>query len=278
MAWTAEVCAEMSKERPDVPRLRRWMLGNYAAQSGIQIQPEDPLDATSAQFIGLAKWLAFQELNDGVGILMRRWPRLQHILHADYSTKISAVSQRHCSICHGGRPMGDLLPISRYVVRITPISRQASRSKPGAFGAFQAAFAERFSKRPVNIGKTGQICMALTFVLNERKQDKDVDNMSKAILDAFSRAAGFDDGSIHHLDVVKLVFPDAEECIYIRVAPSALNEHSDVTAPAFHHSWSGMERIELADYMPPAGERRSVLPHTRKKVRRHKTVLTHSID
>ena len=254
IAWTDEVQAEMNKEHPDVPWLRRWMLDNYAAQSGDQIKLED---ATPAQLAKLVHWLAFQEANDGTGTLRRRWRRLDHVLYSNYSLKIIMISQRHCFICYGGRPIDDLLPVGTYVVRITPISRQASRSKPGMFEAFQAAFAERFSARPVDIGKTGAVCIALTFVLDGRKQDRDVDNMSKAILDAFSRAVGFDDKFVHHLDVVKLIFPVTEEYIYIRVAPSALNEHGDVVAPSFHQSWLGSQRIELADYMPTGKKRKS---------------------
>lgn len=248
VAWTDEVHAQVNKERPDVPWLRDWILANYAAQSGVQIQPET---ATPLQLADLAKWLAFQELNGGTGTIRRRWRQLDHILYSYYSIKINAISQRHCFVCLGRRHVDDLFPFGRYTVRITPISRQASKSKPGMFGAFQAAFAKRFSERPVDTGKTGRICMALTFVLNEKKQDRDVDNMSKAILDAFSRAVGFNDKFVHHLDVIKLIFPVTEEYIYIRVAPSALNEHADVVAPTFHHSWLGMQRIELADYMPP---------------------------
>jgi len=248
IARTDAVQAAMNKEHPDVPWLRRWMLDNYAAQNGAQIRVED---ATPSQLTNLAHWLAFQEVNDGTGTLRRRWRRLDHVLYSDYSAKVSAISQRHCFICSGGRPIDDLFPRGRYTVRITPISRQASKSKPGMFKAFQAAFEKRFSARPVDIGKTGRVCIALTFVLSAKKRDKDVDNMSKAILDAFSRAVGFDDKFVHHLDVMKLIFPITEEYVYIRVAPSALNEHGDVIAPVFHQSWAGMQKIDMADYLPP---------------------------
>ncbi len=246
----------MSKEQPDIPWLRSWILANYAVQSGTHIEPET---ATPIQLANLVKWLAFQEMNGGTGTLMRRWRQLDHILLGDYSTKINVISHRRCFVCGGGQHIDDLFPISRYTVRITPISQQASKSKPGMFSAFQAAFAKRFSEHPVDIGKTGRVCMALTFVLSKGKQDRDVDNMSKAILDAFSRAVGFNDRFVHHLDVVKLIFPITEEYIYIRVAPSALNEHADVVAPTFHHSWAGMQKIELADYMLPV-RRKKVAP------------------
>lgn len=167
VAWTDEVHAQMNKEQPDIRWLRSWILANYAVQSGTHVQPET---ATPIQLADLAKWLAFQELNGGTGILIRRWRRLDHILFSDYSTKINAVSQRHCSVCHGGRHIDELFPISRYTVRITPISQQASKSKTGMLSAFQAAFEKRFSERPVDIGATGRVCMALTFVLSRKNR------------------------------------------------------------------------------------------------------------
>ena len=144
--------------------------------------------------------------------------------------------------------MEELVPVSRFTVRITPISRQAS--KPEIFKAFQAAFAKRFSDRSKDIGKTGRVCIALTFILNKKQKDRDVDNMSKTILGAFPRAMGFDDRFVHHLDVAKLIFYSTEKYVFIRIVPSALNEHDDVIAPTFHQSWAGMQPIELADYMP----------------------------
>ena len=251
VAWTDEVHVQMNKECPDVLWLRRWTLDNYADQSGIHLQPEN---ATPAQLANLAHWLAFQDSNNGAGTLRRRFQRLDHVLYSNYSVKAIAVSQRHCSICHGGRPLEDLFPFGTYAVRITPISRQASKSEIGMFKAFQAAFAERFSGRPIDIGKTGRGCMALTFVLKherDKRWSRDVDNMAKAVMDAFSRAVGFDDKIVHHLDVIKLIFPAAEEYMYIRIAPSALNEHGDVVASTFHQSsrFAG-GRIDLANYMP----------------------------
>ena len=96
--------------------------------------------------------------------------------------------------------------------------------------------------------------MALTFVLKherDKRWPRDVDNMAKAVMDAFSRAVGFDDKFVHHLDIIKLIFPAAEEYVYIRIAPSALNEHADVVASTFHQSSQfARKRIDLADYMP----------------------------
>lgn len=244
IAISEPVLAQLAQERPDIPWLRRWILENYAFQSGICF---DVQNAAPAEVLALARWLAFQEVNNGVGSLRRRWPQLESVLHGDFSMKINVVSQRRCFVCDRGRSLDDLLPISRYVIRITPISRQAA--KPTMFRAFQAAFAQRFSRQPVSIGNTGRLCVALTFVLDKGRRDRDLDNMSKAALDAFSRVAGFDDGIIDHLDVMKLVFRDTEEYMYIRIAPSALNEHEDVVAPTFHQTWLGMQAINLSDYM-----------------------------
>lgn len=244
IALTEEISNALLVERPDVEIFRRWLLGHYNSQSSEQITMET---ATPTQIANLAHWLGYQEANNGVGAIRRRWRMLDHILHSTYSSKINSVAQRACSICDGARSADDLLSAVNYIVRIAPISRQAS--KAATFRAFQAAFTARFSERPVELGRTGSVCMALTFVLSRKRKDRDLDNMSKAILDAFSRAAGFNDRIIHHLDVAKLIFKDTEEYMRIRIRPSALNEHEDVIAPTFHHTWLGTQPIDLSTYM-----------------------------
>lgn len=244
IALTEEILNALLIERPDVEIFRKWLLGHYNSQNSEQITMET---ATPAQIANLAHWLSYQETNDGVGTICRRWRRLDHILYSTYSVKINSIAQRACLICDGARTMDDLFPVANYSVRISPISRQAS--KAATFRAFQAAFTARFSERPVKLGRTGSVCMALTFVLSRRRKDRDLDNMSKAILDAFSRAAGFNDRNIHHLDVAKLIFKNTEEYIRIRIRPSALNKHEDIIAPTFHHTWLGTQLIDLSTYM-----------------------------
>jgi len=67
-------------------------------------------------------------------------------------------------------------------------------------------------------------------------------------MDAFSRAVGFDDKDIHHLDVLKLIGQVPEEYMFIRTAPSHLQDCSTVMVPSFEVNWAGQEKLNLADY------------------------------
>ena len=109
----------------------------------------------------------------------------------------------------------------------------------------------RFSERPqVELGATGQLCVAITFLLSDSGRDKDLDNMVKALQDGVARAIGFDDRHIHHLDVIKVIHPASEEFVIIRIAPSALNEHDNVSLLVENLSWAGAEPLRIEDFLP----------------------------
>jgi Endodeoxyribonuclease RusA len=89
----------------------------------------------------------------------------------------------------------------------------------------------------------------LTYVLNKERNERDLDNMTKALVDAFARAVKVDDRNIHHLDALKIIANSAEEYVYIRVAPSYLQDVSTVMVPTFKASWAGQEPLILNDFI-----------------------------
>ena len=68
-------------------------------------------------------------------------------------------------------------------------------------------------------------------------------------MDAFSRAIGFDDKDISHLDVLKLIEKTPEEYVFIRLSPSYLHDKSTVMTPFFDGKWGVGEALKLEDYM-----------------------------
>lgn len=72
--------------------------------------------------------------------------------------------------------------------------------------------------------------------------------MAKALLDAFSRALGFDDKNVHHLDLLKLIDDFQEEYVVVRVAPSHLQNRSNIVLPIANHAWAGQPALRLADF------------------------------
>lgn len=236
-----EVLAQLQNEIPDKRVLKQFLLDAYNSQSEDRTRDK----ALGTDFI---KWLWFQlEHGDAVqSVLMRRWPRLQTLLFETFSSKVTKLSQRHCFICGGTHPPSALFPIYVLPVRITPISRQATT--PMLFRAFKKAICSHFERRSIDI-RHSRLCLAVTFVLDSQSRDRDIDNMVKAFQDALAEALGFNDRHILHLDVIKLRFRNIEECLYVRIAPSYLNEHDDVVLQQLNHSWAGQEALDLEKFM-----------------------------
>ena len=133
-------------------------------------------------------------------------------------------------------------------MRIAPESRQSlDRLK---WEAFQKAIGQWFNERHLDLGRISHLCIALTYVLSERRKDRDLDNMTKAIMDAFSRAVGFDDKDIHHLDVLKLRGPCPEELVFVRIAPSHIQDESTVMVPEYQGRFEVGDAISIDDFVP----------------------------
>lgn len=226
--------AELSKEIPDKQLLIQWLRAKFNEVWGSLQLDED----------NFMQWLQFQYENSELPLFFRKWPRLQPIVHVNFSSKISSIMQRHCSICEGAIDQHSNFPIFVLPLRIRGRSRQ-SLSTTG-FHHYQRVIREHFDKRYLVIPPEGGLCLTLTFVLNQRSKDRDVDNMSKAFMDSFSRALGFNDARIHHLNAVKLLFPDVEESVYARLQPSHINSEGnfDVAVPKHHMNWAGQERLD----------------------------------
>jgi Holliday junction resolvase RusA-like endonuclease len=244
-----EIWSEFQSDAPNIKVFKEWLLGEYFKQSGINIDIDS---AAHQELKGVAAWLGFQQANSGLVLNFRRHPRLQAVFYPTYSDKIMTIAQRHCNVCRAGRTPAEMVPVHTLSLPINPMSRQTKKNRSRTFKAFKKAIKEHFLKRNVSLGSTGRFCLAITFVLNARKKDKDLDNMTKALLDALAEAIGFNDSHVHHLDIIKLVFPDVEERIFVHLAPAALNEHLDVILPITHFSKIGHYRIEPADFMERA--------------------------
>lgn len=232
------VAAEFNAECPDTEILRDWVVASYRSQAD---------DSVTDGVADLSRWLTFQEEQSQISLEYRKWPRLENVLFGTYSGKTIRLAQRHCSMCDGGHPIDEQFPQSILPIRITPISRQAVSSID--WGAFQKAVKTRIDPGSHGLKTNQPICLSLTFVLSLGKRDRDLDNLTKAMQDAIARALEINDSVVHHLDVAKLLYENAEEYIYVRTAPSFLNSHRNVIATTFNQSWAGQSRLELADFI-----------------------------
>lgn len=235
----ANVIRELNEHYPDLSIVRSWILDRFALQNS-----ENNADVSEQipkqQIID---WLQFQYENCEIPLFLRKWPRLQSLIFMDYSNKISGIAQRHCHICRSSEPISPDFISFCFPVRVRGISHQAARSK--TLTSLTKAMEERLNGHTIFRGMSLRFCLALTFVLNKSRRDRDLDNMTKTMMDAIARVLKFNDAAVHHVDVVKLIFPDAEEYIYARLASSSLNAHNDVIGAYFNHSWAGQAPLDV---------------------------------
>ena len=222
--------------------LRVWVIEQFERQVGLAI---DLLGCTDDELARAKRWWTFQFENSNV--VFRRYPVLQSLMHGTLSEKATTLSQRDCQVCSGLLPGERQFPRYTLPIRIEPESRQALDSID--WSAFQAAIRSRFAANKYDVGMIPHFCIAFTFVLSNARLDRDVDNMAKALLDALSRALGFNDKNVHHLDLLKLIDDFQEEYVIVRIAPSYLQNRSNIVLPITNHGWAGQPPLRLADFV-----------------------------
>jgi Holliday junction resolvase RusA-like endonuclease len=221
--------------------LREWVVGEFEKQCDLQFSPHSWSADDAALF---RKWWWFQ-LENG-DFTHRRWPHLETLLYNSLSSKASSLAQRPCHVCSGMLPTECQFPGSFLPIRIAPESRQSLNQID--WTAFQDAMKHWFNKRHLNLGPSDHLCIAITYVLSKRRPDRDLDNMTKALMDAFSRAVGFNDKNIHHLDVVKLRDDVDEEHVFIRIRPSYVQDSSSVLILKYDAEWAVGDALCLQDF------------------------------
>ena len=247
--WAALTLARMpdvvrvnfNSEFPIGSALREWVISEFETQCSTKFNPGFWSDDVAKLF---RKWWWYQ-LEQG-DFIFRKRPMVQQMLHPSLSAKANALSQRNCPVCNGLLEADAQFPISNLPVRLAPESRQSLDQVNWA--AFQAAIKHWFETRTLNLGSSRHLCIAVTYVLSESRKDRDLDNMTKALMDAFSRAIGFNDKDIHHLDVLKIFGETPEEYVFIRVAPSYLHDNTTVLVPAFDGAWGVGPPLKLENF------------------------------
>lgn len=179
----------------------------------------------------------------------RKVPVLDKSAHTTLSDKASWLSQQDCRVC------GSEFPVSVTPFRIPPESWQALGSVNKR--AFKAAMADRLSNSPHIERQDGRVCLTFLFVCSAGRRMRDVDNMAKLLMDSIKGRMIADDREVDHLNLMRLVHEGDEEYVFVKIAPSTLNDHSDVVDPRMRHSWAGAEALNL-EYFRTSG-RTSIL-------------------
>lgn len=160
------------------------------------------------------------------------------------SDKISAISQFHCPLC-GTEP-----PARIMTIRIPPESYQ-SLEKRRLTKAFSAAIKDYLEKESFTYPKGTDLCVLIVFVICGGSKNKDLDNMSKALLDGLKGNLFHDDIDIVHLNSVKFKINELDKkdaYITVNIRPSKLLSNENVIFPIIRHKFC-QDFIDLKDYL-----------------------------
>lgn len=170
------------------------------------------------------------ELNQWLSELLFNDPEKHDALlgrfHRTLDSKLDRLSQTHCRLCTGGQQY----PIHIIPLWIPPISKQASRTESRHH--FEEAIRNYLAKITGNVpyGKDDKLCVLLIFLLGHNDKEKDLDNMTKALLDALQGHLFHNDSAIDHLNLIKL--RDNERVtsgrIIVNIRKSFLHTNNDV--------------------------------------------------
>ncbi|MFC3831444.1 MULTISPECIES: RusA family crossover junction endodeoxyribonuclease [Deinococcus] len=184
---------------------------------------------------------AWLNKNHGSFNIFYKRPILTASAYVNLSQKASILSQTHCQICNSSAPIVNL------PLRIKPESYQYLNSAKKK--AFRSAIRHRFKSQMSFEKFNGDVCISVIFVCSLSRPKKDVDNLSKMLLDSLKNIVIEDDGRVVHLSVARLDHSGDEEYILIRIANSSLNDNSNVAANKMIHSWGGMPELKIEDYL-----------------------------
>jgi Holliday junction resolvase RusA-like endonuclease len=170
------------------------------------------------------------------------------LISPSLSSKINSLYQYHCPICmHSGVDMNAMFPQFVIPIRISAISGQSSKARIKK--AFKNAIKHRLQRHESIPFKLNQkLCVHIVFVMGKNSRNKDVDNMTKPLLDALQGILFENDRDIDHLSVLKIRIDDDEDYTILNIAPTFVNNHDDVI-PSLHHGWAGAEFLDLQTFM-----------------------------
>lgn len=148
------------------------------------------------------------------------------------SVKVTTLSHFHCPICKAENQF----PVKVIPLKINPESKQALAQIKGLRAAYEKAIKSAFVKKEMSFLPGEHLCVLVVFVLGNGNKEKDLDNMSKAMMDALQGDCLFpNDADIDHLNLFKIRHKNPDSFVYINIRRSDLNEHHDVLIEKFDH-------------------------------------------
>lgn len=155
--------------------------------------------------------------------------------------KFNLLSQFNCPICGNYKTEESIIQLFFQIELVSLNNTKKTQ-------AFKKAIKENFKNKQFNISKDKTYCVVIIYGLGTNNEEKDLDNMTKPLLDAFTDILYQDDVAINHLNTMKIKLPTKEDCISFKVRESKLNEHIDVLFNIWNHKWL-TEPIKLNNYV-----------------------------
>jgi Holliday junction resolvase RusA-like endonuclease len=212
----------------------------YFSETGIKINIEEITQDEAAMF---CQWFN-RKFMEGHQLIRSVRHKIIEVslpnISSDISSKVSDLSQYHCPICRDSS-----FPIKIINIRIPAQSKQAMDKNKRK--AFELAVSERIEK-DFPFSPQDKLCLHIVFVIGLNSRDKDLDNMSKALLDALKGNLFEDDLHIDHLSLLKIKYKGDDDYITINIRHSNINTLDDVLVPYAHARW-GTDVINLDDYI-----------------------------
>lgn len=241
--FTEDFIQEINSEEPNIEKIKHLVIKGFNKENGTNYGIDSSIPYEQEKEI--VGWLHRIEGEHPHFVMsIRRKPLLLPFISTCLSSKISSIAQFYCPFCTD-RNSG---LISIIPIRISAISKQASNAEKRQ--AFERAIATRFEDRDCVYKKGEPLCVFITFVLGKGNRNKDLDNMSKALLDALKGEVLFgEDLDIEHLNLLKIKWAGAEDFIYVNIRGSSFSQHKNVLFKSMHHNWAGAEFLDLKDFM-----------------------------
>ncbi len=179
----------------------------------------------------LAYWIGTCTDTNLLQLFFIKKPVLLPFLSTNLSDKIFALSQVSCPICD----TPSFTPRRTTPIAVPPVSKQSAvKGKSKRLKEFEKNVQEWIARyRDSLIFKEGEkLCI---HIIGKGNRDKDLDNMSKALLDALKKHLFWDDKDIEHLSLMKIKVDDYEGFMTVQIKVSHLNNHERVLFKRTNH-------------------------------------------
>lgn len=213
------------------------ILSTYEESTGRVLSRPTP---TENELLDVVQWI--DEVGD---IEYRRVSIAIPDIYSSLTSKVNILGQFRCPICSTKEVE---FPTKIIPIRITPVSKQAIGQQSKKRAAFERAIRYRFKGHVTPLPIDQSVCLLLVFVVRDRGQQKDLDNMAKALIDAVKNILFGDDRKIDHLNIIRIKSPD-EEFVYLNIRQTKLNQHDEVLVPRMLHSWCGEKPLNIEDFI-----------------------------